>query len=831
MYNGIKEYVVTLKSYNDLDQFYLDMETEGTDLEFVPGRSVQCFLKKPLSRNTSYLLTDKEAKILKLDPRVESVTLKYIKFFTKTDYSEQQGVWDRSDSVSTGQKNWALLRMQLEENLPDWGSDVGNPSQEGLVKINATGKNVDIVVVDQILYPDHPELAGRVVEYDWFRQHDAEVRGDSLTIISAYRVNNVATVTTLEPHRIRSGHVVDVVITSNSSFNATATIVNVQEGSGGRVLNPNQFSYPNPGPDFQNLDPEEGPGVLVTGFWRGVYQYPSYTGSNNHATAVASVIAGNTQGWAREANIYNLRHDALGLRLGEYTPADYLIDYIREFHRTKPVNPETGRKNPTLVNNSWGFTTNTFFAFNEYTGNPAYSSLYFRNSIVIPEGDPVDTGISGACSQSDILGELDSLTDQTAYSITTPNSESANITSITFTENGRSGLVNLGSPSNSSAFGIDLNDDAIWDITLPFDIEYLGTIRNSIRLHSNSLIIFGNPFLNINDLFEFAPNFPAVDKLFISAGDRNVDNVWAGTLGTAPNRTYVLRYEGWDGAYSSLYEEENNLIWETVFYENQPNRIDLRIVKNAVFRTEFTLEELNDYGVPTQIPSPVRIADLDSDISDAISEGVIFVGAAGNSSTGFPGLKIDVPGGQDYDNYFVLNGERIYYHRGSSPSRSSTNLITVGSLNSTLQERKRVESNTGPGVDLYAPGENIIAAVFDNSGNASPALNENGSLYQKWSGSSIASAQVTGILALALEKYPNLNQQEAKQYILNYAREGVMFETTNGFNDVSSLQTGPNRIAFYHKERRDDGVMIPKSRQRVRPEAGQLYPRPVIRKK
>jgi hypothetical protein len=31
-----------------------------------------------------------------------------------------------------------------------------------------------------------------------------------------------------------------------------------------------------------------------------------------------------------------------------------LFDYIRAFHANKQVNPETGRKNPTICNNSWG---------------------------------------------------------------------------------------------------------------------------------------------------------------------------------------------------------------------------------------------------------------------------------------------------------------------------------------------------------------------------------------------------------------------------------------------------------------------------------------------
>jgi hypothetical protein len=61
---------------------------------------------------------------------------------------------------------------------------------------------------------------------------------------------------------------------------------------------------------------------------------------------------GNTQGWARDANIYNI--SPYGTNQNSLTPSS-IFDYIRAFHFNKPINPITGRKNPTIVNNSWGF--------------------------------------------------------------------------------------------------------------------------------------------------------------------------------------------------------------------------------------------------------------------------------------------------------------------------------------------------------------------------------------------------------------------------------------------------------------------------------------------
>ena len=57
----------------------------------------------------------------------------------------------------------------------------------------------------------------------------------------------------------------------------------------------------------------------------------------------AGTIAGQHYGWAPEANIYALQ--LLNGHSGT-TPIPYLLefDYLRAFHRNKPINPVTGRK-------------------------------------------------------------------------------------------------------------------------------------------------------------------------------------------------------------------------------------------------------------------------------------------------------------------------------------------------------------------------------------------------------------------------------------------------------------------------------------------------------
>lgn len=73
MSEELHEFVITLKSMDDLDQFYDDMETIGGTQE-VPDRIVPVYKRRPISRNTHYMLTLAEAQTLLQDDRIEGVT-------------------------------------------------------------------------------------------------------------------------------------------------------------------------------------------------------------------------------------------------------------------------------------------------------------------------------------------------------------------------------------------------------------------------------------------------------------------------------------------------------------------------------------------------------------------------------------------------------------------------------------------------------------------------------------------------------------------------------------------------------------------------------------
>lgn len=72
-----------------------------------------------------------------------------------------------------------------------------------------------------------------------------------------------------------------------------------------------------------------------------------WTDLGKHALACASVAAGTYCGWAKNANLY----------YADTTYDSYLSIYsaIYAWHQAKPVNPATGKRNATIVNNSWGW--------------------------------------------------------------------------------------------------------------------------------------------------------------------------------------------------------------------------------------------------------------------------------------------------------------------------------------------------------------------------------------------------------------------------------------------------------------------------------------------
>lgn len=301
-------------------------------------------------------------------------------------------------------------------------------------------------------------------------------------------------------------------------------------------------------------------------------------------------------------------------------------------------------------------------------------------------------------------------------------------------------------------------------------------------------------------------------------------------------RTYRVRQEG--TATVSGTVGAPTMISEWIFYEAYPDRIDLQTGINAAKSTggTFTTPQLNDWGLIADQRVPVRVSALDDDLEDAYAEGIVMTGAAGNGR-----WKHEAPGGADWNNTFEMAtrypgslAQPYYYMRGASPTANDNttsgthNLpaICVGAVDDKQLDQKVTFSDCGAGVDLFAPGTSIISAL--PSGVADP---RNASFFLgKYSGTSMASPQVCGILACVLETYPKMNQTQAKAYIVAIAKTGQLTVSSGGSTDGQDLQGAANRHLFYKKERASTGNMHPKTNVKQKPVSGSVFPRTKIRR-
>lgn len=376
----MQEYIVTLIDFNDSDGFYEDMETEG-GLITIPDRVVELVNRRPISRNTHYMLTEEEADQVRNDPRVLDVELKPADGMVTNvpTWTQTSTHFDKSTTDDSNDINWALLRCTRGSDISGWGSN-GTVAQTATVSTTSSGKDVDVVIVDGHIDPAHPEFA----------------------------VND--------------------------------------DGTGGtRVFQYNWYQHT----------------PAVTGGVSGTYPYPTssdwFCGNDNHGMHCAGTVAGNRQGWARDANIYNITpysYSSVNSIHGTYTnytvynnASNNTFDYIREFHNNKSVNPSTGRKNPTVTNNSWGSSITI--------NRSEFISVNYRGVTVTPAtpGSPTDA-------------ELDSwgLVDYTSSTITFQFYSSSSVADVIDAIN--DGVIVVSAAGNDST-----------KIAAPGDVDYDNRIR------------------------------------------------------------------------------------------------------------------------------------------------------------------------------------------------------------------------------------------------------------------------------------------------------------------------------------------------------------------
>ena len=195
---------------------------------------------------------------------------------------------------------------------------------------------------------------------------------------------------------------------------------------------------------------------------------------------------------------------------------------------------------------------------------------------------------------------------------------------------------------------------------------------------------------------------------------------------------------------------------------------------------------------------PVRVSSVDTDVNECIAAGVHICIAAGNNS-----FKADLSTGLDYNNIvFSSSGANGSYHRGSSPF--SDNAFMVGCMDSTPEdesgnvEKKTGFSTTGPAVNIFAAGENIVSATSTTNKFGAPSYFDNANFRQtNISGTSMASPQVCGVGALYLQASPELTPAQL-QNKMNNASKAILKDENNltNYGDTTDICGAENRMLF-----------------------------------
>ena len=147
-------YIVTLKSYDDLDTFYSEMSTNGFTLN----------IKRPISRNTHYHMTEAQAVELRKDSRVLAVERRPedigfvprpIGLANNNQIQRGPGTFRWTGTHASNEEDWGKIQHQGTAVQRRKGTHGYDGATSSLATATDTiqhfndGRHVDIVVCDQ----------------------------------------------------------------------------------------------------------------------------------------------------------------------------------------------------------------------------------------------------------------------------------------------------------------------------------------------------------------------------------------------------------------------------------------------------------------------------------------------------------------------------------------------------------------------------------------------------------------------------------------------------------------------------------------------------------
>jgi len=297
-------FTVCIKNPSDWEEIHNYIINEN-EIDGIPNRRITCISEMQCSSKRSvYEISINEAEVLRQHSKVEWVEKSSMHNPTVLEQRKYDEEFDKH--IDTDRFRQAVTNRRTSGNpgvgltFTQWGlyrhqSTTNNfgssTTTDADCQYSLTGKNVDVVIMDTGVRWDHPDFLKPGVS-SFSTKADTRVRDILIHGAEEYSINWAS----------------EGLTAPGSGSLSNYTVANVLESSS------------------------------FNGSW--------------HGSHVAGTAAGNQFGAAFEANIWTIacvdRSD-----LGWSEPSDG-FDYIKVWHKNKPINPETGLRNPTVVNCSWG---------------------------------------------------------------------------------------------------------------------------------------------------------------------------------------------------------------------------------------------------------------------------------------------------------------------------------------------------------------------------------------------------------------------------------------------------------------------------------------------
>ena len=338
----MKKYTIKVTSPEYWQEIH-DLLCDETSCDYIPDRKVSCWDEKEHSPTRgTFELEDDEAEQLKNHEHIEWVELSPIDnpdSFPKPQFATKRFKRDvkvyrdlavygppatNPTSAELYRTNWAVRRVGVATVGDGWPG-VGSPSGANPdvttsdISYSLTGKNVDIVIQDSGVLQYHPE----------FLDDNGQSRVRDIVLDGPYYIDPQYFIFNNYTYTKPDGRIGITTASAEGWWENTANRSAAFQ-SEGTVAIPATYTAARAMGD--NLD---GTNSLTDG----------------HGTACAGLAAGRYLGLAFEANIWNM--PGIGDNVDMSPELGY--DLMKIWHRNKPINPETGRANPTVINGSWGY--------------------------------------------------------------------------------------------------------------------------------------------------------------------------------------------------------------------------------------------------------------------------------------------------------------------------------------------------------------------------------------------------------------------------------------------------------------------------------------------